>query len=64
MSASSNMMRATSETGTAYIFRFHPCVSGVHVAQSLVCCVMFCRSLFVLFLLAIVSVLLRFKASD
>ena len=35
------------------------------VALSLVFCVMFCRSLFVLFLLAIVlSVLIRFTASD
>jgi hypothetical protein len=34
------------------IFRFsnnHPAFSGVHVAQSLVFCVMVCRSLFVLF---------------
>ena len=39
--------------------------SGVCVARSLVFCVVFCRSLFVLFLLAIsLSVLLRFMASD
>ena len=38
---------------------------GVRVARSLVDCVMFCRSLFVLFLLAIVlSVLLRFTPFD
>ena len=39
--------------------------SGVHVAQSLVFCLEFCRSLFGLFLLAIVlSVVLRFMASS
>ena len=39
--------------------------SVVHVAQSLVFCVMFCRSLLVLFLLVIASsVLLRCMASD
>ena len=45
---------------------FYPLVfSGVHVARSLVFNAMFCRSLFVLFLLAIVlSVLLRFTISD
>ena len=46
-----------------------PVFSGVRVAQSLVFCVMFCRSLFVcsfvLFLLVIVLfVLLRSTASD
>ena len=42
----------------------HPCFSGVCVTRSLVFCVMFCRSLFVHFLLAIVlSVLLWFTAS-
>ena len=42
-----------------------PGLSGVHVTRYLVLCVMFCRSLFVLFLLAIVlSVLLRFTDSD
>jgi hypothetical protein len=40
-------------------------ISKVCVAQSLVFCGVLCRSLFVLFLLAIVvSVLLRFMASD
>jgi len=39
--------------------------SGFRVTRSLVLCVMFCRSLFVLFLLAIVLfVLLRFNDSD
>jgi hypothetical protein len=39
--------------------------SGVRVARSLVFCVMFCRSLFIHFLLAIVlSALLRFTTSD
>ena len=44
-----------------------PVFSGVHVAWSLVFCVMFCRSLFVLwffFFLAIVLSVLRFMASD
>jgi hypothetical protein len=42
-----------------------PVFSGVRVARSLVFYVMFCRSMFVLFLLAIVlSVLLRFTFSD
>ena len=42
-----------------------PAFSGVDVARYLVFCVIFCRSLFVLFLLAIVlSVLLRLTASD
>ena len=39
-------------------------VSGVCVARSLVFCVMFCRSLFVLFLLAVVLSILRFTTSD
>ena len=39
--------------------------SRVHISQSLVFCVVFCRSLFVLFLLGIVlSVLLQITASD
>jgi hypothetical protein len=42
-----------------------PVFSGVRVTRSLVLYVMFCRSLFVLFLLAFVlSVLLRFTDSD
>ena len=42
-----------------------PVFHGVRVARSLVFCVLFCRSLFVLILLAIVlSVLLRFENSD
>jgi hypothetical protein len=42
-----------------------PVSSEVHVARSLFFCVVFCGSLFVLFLLAIVlSVLLRFTDSD
>ena len=44
---------------------FTPGFSGVCVSWSLVLCVMFCRSLFVLFLLTIVlSVLLQFSDSD
>ena len=47
----------TSRTGTvspsgAYVFK--PIISGVRVARSLVFCVVFCRSMFVIFLLAIV----------
>jgi len=41
----------------------HPVFSGVHVARSLVFCLVFCRSLFVrfgLFLLAIVLSILQF----
>ena len=41
-----------------------PVFSGVHVTWSLFFFVMFCRSLFVLFLLAIVWSFLRFTASD
>jgi hypothetical protein len=45
-----------------------PVFIGLRVAQSLVFCVMFCRSLFVLlsffFLAIVLSVLLRFMASD
>jgi len=42
-----------------------PVFSGVRVTRSLVVCVMFCKSLFVLFLFVIVlSVLLRFTDSD
>ena len=45
--------------------RSPPVFNRVHVAQSLVFYVVFCRSLFVLFLLVIVlSVLLRFTASN
>ena len=44
---------------------FTPSLSGVRVARSVVFCVEFCRSLFVLCLLAIAfSVLLRFTVSD
>jgi hypothetical protein len=44
---------------------FTPVLSGVHVTRSLVLYVVLCRSLFVLFLFAIVlSVLLRFTNSD
>jgi hypothetical protein len=42
-----------------------PVFRGARVARSLIFCVMFCRSLFVLFLLVIISpVLLPFIASD
>ena len=41
-----------------------PGYSGVRFARSLIFCVMFCKSLFVLYLLAIVLFVLRFMASD
>jgi hypothetical protein len=45
-----------------------PVICGVRVARSLVFCVMFCRSLFVLFflfrLVIVLSVFLRFTESD
>jgi hypothetical protein len=43
---------------------FIPVFSGVRVARSLILCVMFCRSLFVLFLLVIVLSVLWFTDSD
>ena len=42
---------------------FTPILSGVHVSRSLVFCVVFCRSLFVL-LVIMFFVLLRFTDSD
>ena len=60
----SNTTGATSGTGTVFssgTHEFTPVFSRVHVTRSLVLCVMLCRSLFVLCLLAIMlSVLLRF----
>jgi hypothetical protein len=52
---------------TAYPSRapeFTQVFSEVRVTRSLVLCVLFCRSLFVLFLLVIVSSVLRFTDSD
>ena len=61
-------MGVISGTGTAYSSVTHEFIhvfSGVRVARSFVFCVVFCRSLFILFLLDIVlSILLRFKDSD
>ena len=54
---------ATSGAGTAYpsgALEFNPGFSGVRVTQSVVICVMVCRSFSVLFLLAIVLSDLRF----
>ena len=67
--ASKDTTGATSGTGTVSPFRrtcVHPRILvRVRVTRSLVFCVMFCRSVFVLFLLIIVlSVLPRFTASD
>jgi hypothetical protein len=60
----SNKTGTTCGTGTAYPSGASQMFSGVRVARSLVFCVMFCKSLFVIlsfFLLAIVlSVLHRF----
>ena len=44
--------------------RSPPVLSGVRVVRYLVFCVVFCRSLFVLFRLAIVLSVLRFTYSD
>ena len=44
--------------------RSHPHFSGVRVARSLICCIMFCESLFFLFLLAIVLSVLRLTDYD
>ena len=64
----SNKTGATCGALTAYpsgAHAFTPDFNGARVAQSLGLCAMFYRSLFVLFLLAIVfSVLSRFTASD
>jgi len=63
---SSNTVGVTSGAETAYpsgTLEFTPVFSGVDVSRSLVFCVVFCRSLFVL-LATMFSVLLRFTASD
>ena len=64
----SNTTDAISWAGTAFPSgapEFNPCFSGVRATWSLVLCVIFCRSLFVLFRLAIVlSALLRFTDVD
>jgi hypothetical protein len=49
-----NKTGATSRAGPAY-----PSEHLSHVARSLVVCVMFCRTLFILFLLAIVLISVR-----
>jgi len=54
-----NTMGATFGAGTAY-----PVLSEICVAWSLVFCVMFCRSLFVVYLLVIVLSVLWLMASD
>jgi hypothetical protein len=64
----SNTTGATSGSGTA-TFPEHlnslPIFSGVRVTRFLILCLVLCRSLFVLFLLAILlSVFLRFTDSD
>jgi hypothetical protein len=62
----SNTTGATCVTGTAFPSvapEFTPGFSWIRVAQSLVFHVVYCRSLFVLFLLLIVLSVLRFTAS-
>ena len=59
----SNTTDATSAAGTAYLSSSHPGFSRVHVAQSLVLCVMFCIS-FVLLPLATILHVLQFTASE
>jgi hypothetical protein len=59
-------MGATSGTGTALPTgapELTPVFSGVRVARSLVFCIVFCRSLFVLFVLFLL-VILRLTDSD
>jgi len=61
-----NTTGVASEEGTAYtsgIFTFI-FVSRARVAQSLVFCVLFCKNVFVPFLVAIVLSVLLFKVSD
>jgi len=63
----SNTTDATSGAGTAYPSgapEFTPFFSAVRVTRSLVLFLMFCRSLFVLFLLAIVLSVLWYTDSD
>ena len=59
----SNTTGATGGARTAYLSGV-PEVTPVIVARSLVFCVVFCRSLFVLFLLAIMFSVLRLTNSD
>jgi hypothetical protein len=47
-----------------HYYVLHQDFSGAHLAQSLTFCAVFCRSMFVLFLLAIVFSVLQFTASD
>jgi hypothetical protein len=63
------MTGATSGTGIAYpsgVPGFTPCFSWVHVAQSFVFCIVFCRPLvfFSIFLLVNVLSILQFTFSD
>jgi len=65
VSFNNNTKGATSEAGTVYPSGATPVSSVVHVAESLVFCVVFCRSLFLCFLLlTIILHVLLFKASD
>ena len=53
LSVNSNTTGDTSGAGTAYssgLSEFNQIVSGALVVQSLVFCIVFCRSLFVIFL--------------
>jgi len=56
-----------SGAGTAYPYGEHefiPIISGVGVAQPLLFCVVFCRSLFHFLLIFAFSVFLRFTVTD
>jgi hypothetical protein len=57
----SNTMGATCGAGTAYPYLSSPSViSRVRVARSLIFCEMFCRSLFVLFVLFLSAIVVSF----
>ena len=65
--SNSNTTGITNRAGPANpsgVHEFTPAFSGVHDAQPLIFSLVFCRSLFVFFLLAIVLSVLRCTASD
>ena len=67
LSVNINTTGDTSGAGSVYsseLSRVQPDLSGILVVQSIVYCVGFCRSLFVLFLLPIVLSDLRLTASN
>ena len=63
----SNTLGATSGAGTGYLpvhMGSPQVLSGAHDVRSSVFCVVFCRALFVLFIVAIVLFVLRLTDSD